>query len=123
MLGVAVLGVLVEAFLPRGRRYVVQVVLAVAGLVAAFVTALIVFDRLDPGSDIPKRGKVAAMGALAVDGPALFCWMLVLVLLCLGCLLFCRAAPPVDLHVSAHQISPRPCHPVEFHLSYFRLTG
>ena len=71
VLGVAVLGVLVEAFLPRGRRYVVQVVLAVAGLVAAFVTALIVFDRLDPGSDIPKRGKVAAMGALAVDGPLL----------------------------------------------------
>ena len=88
VLGVAVLGVLVEAFLPRGRRYVVQVVLAVAGLVAAFVTALIVFDRLDPGSDIPKRGKVAAMGALAVDGPALFCWMLVLVLALLSVLLF-----------------------------------
>src|SRR6478735_4041534 len=88
VLGVAVLGVLGEAFLPRRRRYVVQVVLAIAGLVAAFVTALIVFDRLNPGSDTPKRGEVAAMGALAVDGPALFCWMLVLVLALLSVLLF-----------------------------------
>src|SRR6478609_6966991 len=88
VLGVAVLGVLGEAFLPRSRRYVVQVVLAIAGLVAAFVTALIVFDRLNPGSDTPKRGEVAAMGALAVDGPALFCWMLVLVLALLSVLLF-----------------------------------
>src|SRR5207342_1771219 len=36
----------------------------------------------------PKRGKVTAMGALAVDGPALFCWMLVLVLALLSVLLF-----------------------------------
>ena len=37
VLGVAVLGVLVEAFVPRARRYLIQVVLALAGLVAAFV--------------------------------------------------------------------------------------
>ena len=88
VLGAAVLGVLVEAFLPRARRYVVQVVLAVVGLVAAFVTALIVFDRLNPGAGTPKRGQVTAEGALAVDGPALFCWMLVLVLALLSVLLF-----------------------------------
>ena len=117
VLGVAVLGVLVEAFLPRGRRYVVQVVLALAGLVAAFVTALIVFDRLNPGAGTPKRGKVAAMGALAVDGPALFCWMLVLVLALLSVLLFAerhargwghRPSPGRRQHFPAPRPSARP---------------
>ena len=92
VLGVAALGVLVEAFLPRGRRYLVQVVLSLAGLVAAFVMAVVVFSRLHPGSDNPKPGKVEAMGALAVDGPALFCWMLVLVLAVLSVLLFAERA-------------------------------
>ena len=35
--GVALLGVLVEAFVPRTRRFVVQLPLALLGLVAAFV--------------------------------------------------------------------------------------
>ncbi len=88
VLGVAVIGVLIEAFAPRGRRYLIQVVLALLGLAAAFVTTAIVFGRLNPGSDEPKGGKVVAMGALAVDGPALFCWLLVLVLAVLSVLLF-----------------------------------
>jgi NADH-quinone oxidoreductase subunit N len=88
VLGVAVVGVLVEAFAPRGIRYFTQVALALVGLLAAFATAIIVFDRLNPGSDKPKGGKVVAMGALAVDGPALFCWLLVLVLAFLSVLLF-----------------------------------
>ena len=89
VLGVAVLGVLVEAFVPRGRRYLVQVVLALLGLVAAFVTAVMVFIDLEPGlATARSRGKVVAEGALAVDGPALFCWMLVLVLALLSVLLF-----------------------------------
>jgi NADH-quinone oxidoreductase subunit N len=92
VLGVAVLGVLLEAFAPRGRRYLVQVVLAVGGLVAAFVMAVLVFAKLDPGATTPKLGKVAAMGALAVDGPALFCWMLVLVLAVLSVFLFAERA-------------------------------
>ncbi len=88
VLGVAVLGVLIEAFVPRGRRYLVQVVLSLLGLVAAIVTTVMVFGRLNPGADEPKGGKVVAMGALAVDGPALFCWLLVLVLAVLSVLLF-----------------------------------
>ena len=88
VLGTALLGVLVEAFAPRGRRYLVQVVLSLVGLVAAIVTAVMVFSRLDPGHHTPKLGKVAAMGALAVDGPAVFCWLLVLVLAVLSVLLF-----------------------------------
>jgi len=88
VIGVAVIGVLVEAFVPRAFRYVTEVALSMVGLVAAFVMTVIVFDRLDPWSDQPERGKVVAMGALAVDGPALFCWLLVLALAFLSVLLF-----------------------------------
>jgi NADH-quinone oxidoreductase subunit N len=88
LLTVALLGVLIEAMLPRGRRYLVQVVLALVGLVAAFVMTVLVFARLDPGAGTPKPGKLVAMGALAVDGPALFCWMLVIVLAVLSVMLF-----------------------------------
>ncbi|MCW2809002.1 MAG: nuoN [Marmoricola sp.] len=88
VLGVAVLGVLIEAFVPRARRYVVQVVLAMAGLIAAIVTSVMVFSRLNPGSDSPKGGSIVAEGALAVDGPALFCWLLLLVLALLAVMLF-----------------------------------
>ena len=92
VLGIALVGVLVEAFVPRGRRYLVQVGLSLVGLLAAFVMALVVFVRLDPGAGSPKLGKVAAMGALAVDGPALFCWLLVLILALLSVMLFAERA-------------------------------
>ena len=88
VLGVAVIGVLIEAFAPRPSRYVAQVAVALVGLLAAFVMAAIVFERLDPGTSDPKVGKVVAEGALAVDGPAVFCWLLVLVLAVLSVLLF-----------------------------------
>ncbi len=88
VLAVAVVGVLVEAFLPRGRRYVVQVGLALLGLVAATVTTVMVFLDLNPGSSRPRAGEVVAMGALAADGPALFSWLLILVLSMLSVLLF-----------------------------------
>ena len=48
--GVACVGVLVEAFLPRERRYVVQAVLALAGLVGAFVGVCLVAARPRPRS-------------------------------------------------------------------------
>ena len=65
-----------------------QVSLSLVGLVAAIVTAVMVFIDLDPGATSPKSGEVVAMGALAVDGPALFCWVLVLILALLSVLLF-----------------------------------
>ncbi len=88
VLGVAVVGVLIEAFAPRGRRYLVQTLLALAGLLAALVMTVVVFARLSPGRTTPRTGDVVAMGALAADGPALFCWLLLLVLALLGVLLF-----------------------------------
>ena len=88
LLGVAVVGVLVEAFVPRGRRYPVQVGLAVLGVVAALAAAIVVLVGLHPGSDHPKVGRIAAEGAFALDGPTLVTWCVVLVLTLLGVLLF-----------------------------------
>ncbi|MEV5241258.1 NADH-quinone oxidoreductase subunit NuoN [Streptomyces cinnamoneus] len=68
VLGAAILGVLVEAFLPRRARYHAQLLLTVVGLAAAFA-AVVALAAGGYGSD---KAHVAAMGAIAVDGPALF---------------------------------------------------
>ncbi|WP_185899358.1 MULTISPECIES: NADH-quinone oxidoreductase subunit NuoN [Streptomyces] len=68
VVGAAVLGVLVEAFVPRKSRYAVQVFLAVAALAAAFAAVV----ALAAGGYAGTKAHVAAMGAIAVDGPALF---------------------------------------------------
>ncbi|MGH8968746.1 MAG: NADH-quinone oxidoreductase subunit NuoN [Actinomycetes bacterium] len=60
--GVAVLGVLIEAFMGRRRRHEVQLVLAVGGLVAALVSVV----------TLAGDYAIVAQGAVAVDGPALF---------------------------------------------------
>ncbi|SDL21081.1 NADH-quinone oxidoreductase subunit NuoN [Streptomyces indicus] len=68
VIGAAVLGILVEAFVPRRSRYYVQLFLSVVALVSAF--AAVVALAAD-GRGTTESG-IAAMGALAVDGPALF---------------------------------------------------
>ncbi|MFD0023601.1 NADH-quinone oxidoreductase subunit NuoN [Streptomyces sp. NPDC058382] len=68
VIGVAVLGVLVEAFVPRRARYYTQVFLAVVALVAAFAAVI----GLAAGGYGTTKAHIAAMGAVAVDGPALF---------------------------------------------------
>ncbi|ABM12693.1 NADH-quinone oxidoreductase subunit NuoN [Mycolicibacterium vanbaalenii] len=82
VLAAAVLGVLVEAFVPRGRRYAVQVTLSIAALVASFVAVVLVARDLHGGS-----GSEAVMGAIAVDMPALFLQGTILVVGVLGILL------------------------------------
>ncbi|SHN21293.1 NADH-quinone oxidoreductase subunit NuoN [Actinacidiphila paucisporea] len=64
----AALGVLVEAFLPRRSRYTAQVGVAAVGLAAAFAAIVALADK---GYGTTKA-HIAAMGAVAVDGPALF---------------------------------------------------
>ncbi|MCH0541836.1 NADH-quinone oxidoreductase subunit NuoN [Streptomyces sp. MUM 203J] len=68
VVGAAVLGILVEAVVPRRARYHSQLFLSVVALGAAFasVVALAV-----TGHGTTKAG-ISAMGAIAVDGPALF---------------------------------------------------
>jgi NADH-quinone oxidoreductase subunit N len=65
--GVAVAGVLVEAFAPRRSRYPIQVTLALGGLVAA-VAAVGLLARGLHGSP----GRPAVLGAVMLDRPALF---------------------------------------------------
>lgn len=82
VLGAAVLGVLVEAFLPRHRRYGAQVGLSLVALVAALGAVVLVARDLHGGA-----GYAAVMGALAVDKPALFLQGTILVIGILGILL------------------------------------
>ena len=86
--GAATLGVLVEAFAPRHRRYLIQTLLALLGLVAAGVDTVLVARDLGILGGTSKTGKVVAEGALAIDGPALFLWGLVIGLSLLSVLLF-----------------------------------
>ena len=68
--GAAMVGVLVEAFAARSRRYAAQVGVALVGLVAALVA--VVFSRDHQGSTLA--------GAVVIDGPALFLQGTILVL-------------------------------------------
>lgn len=63
--GTAVTGVLFEAFVARRARYLVQVLLAVGGLAAAFAAVVAV------GRDLPAVGHIAVLDAVAVDRPVL----------------------------------------------------
>jgi NADH-quinone oxidoreductase subunit N len=58
----ATVEILVEAFLPRGRRYGVQLVLSLVSLVAALVMVV----------RVAGTRELTAGDAIAVDGPALF---------------------------------------------------
>ena len=86
--GVACLGVVVEAFLPRALRYAAQVALALGGLVLALVGVVLVAQDVKTYDDGAARGVLAVGGTIAVDGPSLFIWGLVLALAIAGVLLF-----------------------------------
>src|SRR6201991_2130025 len=92
ILGVAVVGVLVEAFLPRQQRYVAQLVLSLGGLFAAFV-AVVGLARDLHGS----RGRTAVLGAVAIDAPALFLQATILLVGVLGILLIAERRIPAPL--------------------------
>ncbi|MFD3524777.1 NADH-quinone oxidoreductase subunit NuoN [Streptomyces sp. NPDC058653] len=68
VLGAAVVGILLEAFVPRKGRYHSQLFLSVVALAAAFAAVV----ALAAGGYGSTKAHLAAMGAIAVDGPALF---------------------------------------------------
>lgn len=86
--GVAVAGVLVEAFLPRPARYRVQVTLAPAGLVAALVAVVLLARDLHGAT-----GKPAVLGAVVLDAPALFLQGTIALVGLLGILLIAERQP------------------------------
>ncbi|MGD9618427.1 MAG: NADH-quinone oxidoreductase subunit NuoN [Mycolicibacterium sp.] len=85
VLGAAVVGVLVEAFLPRRRRYPAQIALSLTALVAALVA--VVWISRDLHADGNSSGAGALLGAVAVDMPALFLQGTILLIGVLGILL------------------------------------
>ncbi|MFE7424721.1 NADH-quinone oxidoreductase subunit NuoN [Streptomyces sp. NPDC057545] len=68
VIGAAVVGVLVEAFVPRRSRYYTQVFLTVVALAASFAAII----GLAAGGHGTTKAGVVAMGAIAIDGPTLF---------------------------------------------------
>ncbi|MFR9675362.1 NADH-quinone oxidoreductase subunit NuoN [Streptomyces sp. TR06-5] len=68
VLGAALVGVVIEAFVPRRFRYASQVGVAVAALASAFAAVV----ALALNGFATSEAQLAAMGAVAVDGPALF---------------------------------------------------
>ena len=84
--GTALIGVLVEAFAPRHRRYGIQALAVPIGLVAALVgVVLVARAATDHGGAV---GSLEASGAIAVDGPSLFIWGTLLVFALISALLF-----------------------------------
>lgn len=86
--GAACLGVVVEAFAPRAARYGAQVLLSLGGLAAATVSVVLIARDSEVYADGAARGILAVGGTIAVDGPTLFLWGLILVLSVAGVLLF-----------------------------------
>jgi NADH-quinone oxidoreductase subunit N len=125
LLGVACLGVLLEAFVPRRLRQPVQLTVALTGLVAAFVAV------------VAERGTrtITAGGAVAVDGPTLFLQGAILVLGVVSLLLIgersleaggpfvSQAAITVGSDSDMHQAGGRPGATEVYPLSMFALGG
>ncbi|MFI6452118.1 NADH-quinone oxidoreductase subunit NuoN [Streptosporangium amethystogenes] len=78
--GAAIIGVLVEAFAPRDLRKSIQMPLTLLALLGGFI--LTVLNGVNGLPDVP-----AAMGSVAVDGPSLFIWGIILVLALVSTLL------------------------------------
>jgi proton-translocating NADH-quinone oxidoreductase chain N len=94
--GAAVVGVLIEAFMPRPLRRVMQVTLALAALAGAFALTIAVGESSSIfGHGSP--GHVAAVGAVAVDQPTLFIQGTILVLAFISMLLIAE---------SSHEVAP-----------------
>ena len=94
--GLAVAGVLVEAFAPRAARRGIHLVLTLGGLAAAFVLTIVVASSSSLfGHGSP--GRIDAVQTVAVDRPTLFIWGTILVLAFLSVLLIAE---------SSHDMSP-----------------
>jgi proton-translocating NADH-quinone oxidoreductase chain N len=99
--GGAVAGVLVEAFAPRARRWLLQVFVTLAALIAAFVWTIVIAATRSIFAG-GGAGHVAAMGAVAVDRPTLFIQGTILVLAVVSVLLLAdRSVSPFVAQAAA----------------------
>ncbi len=106
--GVALIGIIVEAFAPRRLRYEIQTVLTLSGLVAALVAVVLVASNAPLSAGGRSRGTVEAVGAIAVDGPALFLWGVLLIFGLISVLLFAERRLEGGLTAFAGQAAALP---------------
>lgn len=136
--GFAVLGLVIEAFVPRGYRFVVQAVTATIAVLIALVAAGLTYVSLEPlsGATVAARGLVGAEGAVTVDGPAVVTWLFLLMFALLSVALFAdrtyesglsgftgRAADPPGSPGEAEAFGHRLEHTEVFPLALFALSG
>jgi len=89
--GAAIVGVLVEAFVPQRSRRVAGLAVALGGVLAALGLVVFLAQDLNSATD-PMLGLVAR-DAIAVDGPALFLQAAILALAATSLLLLAERAP------------------------------
>ncbi len=94
--GVAVAGVLVEAFVARPLRRPIHIALSLGGLAGAFILTIVVGATSSAFSH-GSPGHIAAEGAVAVDRPTLFIQGTILVLAFISTLMIAE---------SSHEVSP-----------------
>jgi proton-translocating NADH-quinone oxidoreductase chain N len=93
--GAAIVGVLVEAFVPRDLRRALHLLVTFGALVAAFVWTCVIAASSTIFAN-GSAGHVAAMGAVAVDRPTLFIQGTILVLAAVTVLLIADASHDVS---------------------------
>jgi NADH-quinone oxidoreductase subunit N len=125
LFGAACLGVLVEAFVPRARRHMVQLGLTLLGLLVALVALV----------NVSGTRKLTAGGAVAIDGPTLFLQGAIIVLGIVAMLLIgeralerggpfvAEAAVTVGSDADRRQASREPGATDVFPLAMFALAG
>ncbi|HWU23218.1 MAG TPA: NADH-quinone oxidoreductase subunit NuoN [Nocardioides sp.] len=109
--GGACAGILLEAFLPRGRRRIPQVVLTMLTLVGALAATIVVGAHLDKHTDAggaKARGFVGALGSVVIDGPTVYLWGLLLVFAIGGTALFAESRLEGGLSGFAGQAAAMP---------------
>lgn len=104
----ALIGVLIEAFVVRERRGPLQVGVALVGFVAAFGATVGVGRGLPEHAEGTARGILAGVGTLAIDGPAVFLWGLLLVIAVVGTCLFAETRLGAGVPAFAGQAAAMP---------------
>lgn len=135
---VAMIALVVEVAVPRSYRFITQAVVSIVGVIVAIGLTVQVYLQLDsvPGGRWPARGSTVAEGSLAIDGPGVLTWGMLLVFAALAFLLFTdrshegglsdftgRAADAPGSPGEAEATTARLEHTEVFPLALFALSG
>jgi NADH-quinone oxidoreductase subunit N len=100
VLGAALLGVLVEAFVPRRDRFAVQVAIALLGLIGSIVAIALVHNA-STTTPSPKGNNPIFSGSLAIDSTGLFIQGTIVVLAIMATLLMAERSVDVGSPIVA----------------------